>query len=311
MQNEKIAVLIGIDWGTSSFRAYLMDEKGGILDTVSSGDGILSVDEDGFEDQLQKNIGHWLVKYPAIPLLASGMITSKNGWLETPYLTVPTSFDGFAEALSAIKLSNGHDINFVTGASFDDENSTPDIMRGEETQVIGALTDNNLASKKQLFLLPGTHSKWVVTEKEHMNSFKTFMTGEVYALLKEYSILGTLMQTSKSEITSGFLKGVINRQNSESSLLHQLFSARTLALFDQLPSNQIADYLSGLLIGEEIRSASTDFDDETNVQIIGGEELVSRYALALDQLKINYQIVPNDIVSIGHFKIAKKAGLLS
>ena len=312
MQNKKEAKLIGIDWGTSSFRAYLINAEGLILDTVTSHDGILWVKNHAFEETLNKNIGHWLNDYQAIPIIASGMITSKNGWLETPYLSLPSSIDGFADGLTTFNLSSGHSVCFITGASLVGTNEIPDIMRGEETQIIGALSEINNSDQKQIMLLPGTHSKWVVTENDIINKFMTFMTGEIFALLKDHSILGTLIEAPQDEISTGFLKGLKYRIKSDSSLLQQLFSARTLVLFDQLSTSEIADYLSGLLIGEEIKSSKDQFDldENTTVYIIGGEELSQRYGTAFRELEIKYISAPNDVVALGHYQIAKKAGIL-
>lgn len=302
------AKMIGLDWGTTSFRAFLIDQDGHVLDQKTNENGILAVPNNDFEGVLISAIKVWLDQHPALPIVASGMITSRNGWLETPYLSLPANINDFANALTPLTLSNDIVIHFITGASYENENGVPDIMRGEETQIIGEIE----ASDNEIFLLPGTHSKWAITQDEKIISFTSFMTGEVYAALKEHTILGALMQECSSLNDDAFLKGVLMQQKQDISILHQIFTARTLPLFDKLENEDIADYLSGLLIGEEIKSALNQYDvnKKTIIKIIGRGDLSARYARALDAFGLNHKIINDEVTAMGHYKIAKKAGLL-
>lgn len=302
------AKLIGLDWGTTSFRAFLINEDGLILDKKTSKNGILSVVDKDFEGTLLNEINLWLEQNESLPIIASGMITSRNGWLETPYLNLPSNIDGFAGALTHFKISNGLFIHFITGASYEDSKGIPDIMRGEETQIIGSLDNNN----DDIFLLPGTHSKWAKTEDENILSFASFMTGEVYAALKDHTILGALMENEDQSNEYAFSNGVEDRLKENVSIMHQIFTARTLPLFDRMKNSEIADYLSGLLIGEEIKSALNQYDvsNDNIVNIIGRGDLAARYAKALDIFDIKYKIIGDDVTAMGHYKIAMKAGLV-
>lgn len=302
------AKMIGLDWGTTSFRAFLIDQDGHVLDQKTNKNGILAVPNNDFEGVLISAIKVWLDKHPALPIVASGMITSRNGWLETPYLSLPANINDFANALTPLTLSNDLVIHFITGASYKNENDVPDIMRGEETQIIGEIE----ASDNEIFLLPGTHSKWAITQDEKIIGFTSFMTGEVYAALKDHTILGALMKECSSLNDDAFLKGVLMQQKQDISILHQIFTTRTLALFDKLENEDIADYLSGLLIGEEIKSALNQYDanKETIIKIIGRGDLAARYARALDAFGLNHKIINDEVTAMGHYKIAKKAGLL-
>ena len=303
------AKMIGLDWGTTSFRAFLIDQDGHVLDQKTNENGILAVPNNAFEGVLISAIKVWLDQHPALPIVASGMITSRNGWLETPYLSLPANINDFANALTPLTLSNDIVIHFITGASYENKNGVPDIMRGEETQIIGEVE----ASDNEIFLLPGTHSKWAITQDEKIIGFTSFMTGEVYAALKEHTILGALMKECSSLNDDAFLKGVLMQQKQDISILHQIFTARTLALFDKLENEDIADYLSGLLIGEEIKSALNQYDanKETIIKIIGRGDLAARYARALDAFGLNHKIINDEVTVMGHYKIAKKAGLLT
>jgi len=302
------AKMIGLDWGTTSFRAFLIDQDGHVLDQKTNENGILAVPNNDFEGVLISAIKAWLDQHPALPIVASGMITSRNGWLETPYLSIPANINDFANALTPLTLSHDIVIHFITGASYKNENDVPDIMRGEETQIIGEIE----ASDNEIFLLPGTHSKWAITQDEKIISFTSFMTGEVYAALKEHTILGALIKECSSLNDDAFLKGVLMQQKQDISILHQIFTARTLALFDKLENEDIADYLSGLLIGEEIKSALNQYDanKETIIKIIGRGDLAARYASALGAFGLNHKIINDGVTAMGHYKIAKKAGLL-
>ncbi|MBT6032529.1 MAG: 2-dehydro-3-deoxygalactonokinase, partial [Kordiimonadaceae bacterium] len=302
MPNIHEATLIGLDWGTTSLRAHLIGSDGVILKTLSSPDGILSSEGKKFDEVFERIVGPWLKEKPNLPVIASGMITSRNGWLETPYLQLPACVSDFANALTKFKVSDNQNIHFVTGTSYENELGAPDIMRGEETQIIGLMPENK--NKFEVYLLPGTHSKWAVAEDGKIKSFMSYMTGEVFALLTNHSILGTLMSENKSPLSDGFLRGVKTRIQSDASLLHQVFSARTLTLFDQLPNNEISDYLSGILIGEEVKSAkhNLNIDVSQKVQIIGRGDLTMRYSLALNEVQIAHDLANEHAAAMGLYK---------
>ena len=181
--------LIGIDWGTSSLRAFLISGEGEILDRLSSPEGIMHVSGGDFEAVFGRLVGHWL-SGKALPILASGMITSRNGWVETQYEHLPLNADDLAKALVTHKTSGGVELRFVTGVATEDE-SGPDVMRGEETQIIGA---SLLGMSDGLFVMPGTHSKWIRVSHGCIEDYSTYMTGEVFAALKEHTILGKTHQ---------------------------------------------------------------------------------------------------------------------
>ena len=181
--------LIGIDWGTSSLRAFLIGSNGEILDRVSSPEGIMHVDGRDFEAVFDRLIAGW-VDAGALPVLASGMITSRNGWIETPYERVPLDASDLARALVPHRTARGTDLRFITGVTTD-HRAGPDVMRGEETQIIGA---SALGMSDGTFVMPGTHSKWIRVSDGKIEDYATYMTGEIFAALKEHTILGTLME---------------------------------------------------------------------------------------------------------------------
>ena len=292
--------LISLDWGTTSLRSYLIGTSGNILAAREGPYGILQVNNGDFATALRQLAGDWLKEYAYSPILASGMIGARQGWSEVPYADVPAGladlhpvpFDGFEKPFY-----------FVPGLVFHNPAGVPDIMRGEETQVIGVGTDG-------IFLLPGSHSKWVLVQENKIIWFSTFITGELFAVLKDHSILGRMMAGTKSDCDA-FSRGVSCGALSKSSM-QALFSARTLALFGELPESGVADYLSGLLIGAEIAEARDMIDtSNTDIIIVGGQDLSHRYEKALEMSGLRSRAAAKDSVARGHWRIALAAGLVA
>lgn len=296
--------LIGIDWGTSSLRAFLIGAQGEVLDRVFSTQGILNVEDGNFEATFRDLVKGWLEK-DKLPIIASGMITSRNGWLETPYISVPAGSAELAAALVPLEVQSGVTINFITGLTIDHEGA-PDVMRGEETQIIGA---SATGLDDGVFVMPGTHSKWVNIKNGIIEKYSTFMTGEVFGALRKHTILGALM-TEGPFHEAGFRMGVTAGLENGEELLRKLFYVRTLPLFERISSDMVEDYLSGMLIGTEISCMWQSILNE-KVIIVGNSDLSKRYEMALDVTMIRCERAEEDIVAGGHFQIAKAAGLLS
>lgn len=299
-------VLIGMDWGTSSLRAYLISTQGEVLDRVVAGEGIMQVVDGDFERVFERLVEPWLMKN-RVPVIASGMITSRNGWLETAYLPVPSGAEDLAEALVPVPTAQGSDLRFVTGLTTTSHLGAPDVMRGEETQIVGAV---ETGLDERIFVMPGTHSKWVSVRGGCIENFETFMSGEIYAALCHHTILGTLMNDSPFN-EEGFREGVAAGLDAGSKLLHTLFHVRTMPLFGKISEDKVNDYLSGMLIGAEIQGATGQTLMDIPVTIVGRDDLADRYAIALHVSGKQSTRAPDDIVAHGHFAIATSAGLLS
>ena len=297
---------IAMDWGTSSFRAYLVGPDGLVSETRASSEGILSVKEGAFEPVFERQVAGWDTR---LPVLASGMITSRQGWQEVPYVEAPAGLSDLANGLHQFQTSSGRTIVFVPGVSWRAGDSVPDVMRGEETQVFGALEAAN-----GLFVMRGTHCKWLAVESGRIVRFATFMTGEMFGVLKAHTILGRLM-TGEMEDGAGFERGVragLAQRQSGAGLLHDLFSVRTLGLFGDLPGDELAAYLSGLLIGSEIAGATRLFrPGAQGVTVIGGQALAVPYLRALGFAGIGGHLGPADAAVRGLAKIGTQAGLIT
>lgn len=298
------ACLIGIDWGTSSLRAFLIGTRGEVLDQLTTSKGIMHIPDKDFDVVLTRLIDPW-IHDKRLPIIASGMITSRNGWLETPYLSVPTDTDQLAAELQPIHMANRSIIHFITGLTVD-HRGAPDVMRGEEAQIAGAV-EAGLADG--ICVMPGTHSKWITVVDKRIVDFETFMTGEIFEALRSHTILGTLIENGDFS-ENAFRDGVTAGFDAGSKLLHTLFHVRTLPLFEKIDKTKVADYLSGMLIGAEITGALFNQNINGPVTIVGRDDLADRYATALKMLEIRSIRESEDIVVGGHFAIAAAARLI-
>jgi len=303
--------LIAIDWGTTGFRAVLVDGTGKILDRIEAPAGILNVADGDFGGAFDRLVGPWLQRL-AVPAVASGMIGSRQGWRETPYVACPAGAADLAGKLVSVTSPAGHEVWLVPGVMRVDGDGVPDVMRGEETQIVGCLDKHD--PPRLVFVLPGTHSKWAVVEEGRIARFATFMTGELFAVLKEHSILGRLM-AGDAPAPDAFRRGVEFAGTGGGDLLRRLFSARTLPLFDKLPAAGVAPYLSGLLIGHEIVEAGRWIGSPHiatgRPTIVGASGLAQRYAEALAILGIESRVGREDAAVTGIRRILVAAGPLA
>ncbi|RYF65673.1 MAG: 2-dehydro-3-deoxygalactonokinase, partial [Comamonadaceae bacterium] len=274
--------LVAIDWGTSSLRGARIDAAGRVLDERSAPRGILTVPAGGFAAVFSDLFGDWM-RQSDTQCLISGMAGSRQGWVEAPYCACPA--DVQAVASQVIDIEPGR-IAMVPGLS-DLHDGVPDVMRGEEVQIFGAMALTGQHSG--VFVLPGTHNKWVQVEAGRVMGFRTFMTGEFYALLSQQSILARTLDAQAPLDEAAFVQGLQRARQGGAGLLHHAFGVRTQALFHQMPEAALASYLSGLLIGEELRAQALDAAQP--VVLVGGAALTQRYALALDALGIATQVL--------------------
>jgi len=265
--------MIGIDWGTTSFRAFRIARDGSIRDRRASPRGIMNVPDNRFAETLREEIGPWLAAGEDRVLL-SGMIGSRQGWMEVPYIPCPAGAAELGNGLLDVPFDWGK-VKLVPGLSTTDETGVPEVMRGEETQVIGVLA---AIGGSGLACLPGTHSKWARVEDGRIIGFATHMTGETFAALRGHTILGRMMREGQAD-GPPFDAGV-QRSGEPGGLLHHVFGVRALTLAGSLPETESAAYLSGLLVGHEVRAALAGAAGVV-VHVIGAPELTSLYARAI------------------------------
>ena len=270
--------LVMVDWGTSSLRAAFAPGDQ-VEQTRHSDQGILKVPAGAFARTLHELCGDWL-QAPDVLCLISGMAGSAQGWALAPYCPCPAGQVELAQHLHWIEPGR---IALVPGLSCERVHA-PDVMRGEEVQILGVLQLHGLDNAQ--LVLPGTHSKWVTVRAGRIETFNTYMTGEVYSLMRQHSILGrTLPAMSSDEALDidHFDQGVrLSCQGG--SLLHHLFGVRTLALMERASPVALASYLSGLVIGDELRDQQLARGQ--TVWVVGSAALQTRYERALSVLGV-------------------------
>jgi 2-dehydro-3-deoxygalactonokinase len=291
---------ISVDWGTSSLRAYrVVDNE--IRDRLSTADGILSVAPGQYASALAERLGAWPIDGP---IILSGMIGSRQGWKEAPYVLCPADPQSIASARLAWQEPGFGDLVLLPGLLTHDGRGVPDVMRGEEAQIIGAM--HALGAMDGVFVLPGTHSKSVRVRAGRIETFVTFMTGEIFAALKAHTILGRLM-TDGPTGGLGFERGITHGAEAgpAGALLHRAFATRTLGLFDLLPATELSDYLSGLLIGAELAASLSKKGPEAIV--VGANDLSRRYIEGARLLGFSLIPAPEDCAVLGQRVIMSHA----
>ena len=290
--------MIGIDWGTTVLRAYRLAEDGAVLARRETPRGILGIEPGGFPDALRATVGDWIAE-GAAPVLVCGMAGSRQGWLEAPYLPCPASLDSLAAAVVDVPFE-GARVRIVPGLTCRDRHGVPEVMRGEETQMLGAA----LGTEAATICLPGSHSKWANLAGGAVTGFTTHLSGEAYAALSRHTILARMLDADAPHHAVGFARGVA-RARQGGGLLHHLFGLRAASLFDEIGEAEAASYLSGLLIGHEVAAALED-GVAPPVILIGAERLTSRYGAALDAFGIPHRVAEADAAARGLHRIAAR-----
>jgi 2-dehydro-3-deoxygalactonokinase len=312
--------LIALDWGTSNLRASLLGAEGQVLDMRAAASGVMAVpggDPGRFAPALMALAGDWIEAHRC-PLVASGMIGSRQGWREAPYVECPAGLAAVAARLVQVALPGGAALHIVPGLSCIGADGQDDVMRGEETQLFGA-ADLDLHAGRAVagscFVLPGTHAKWAwLGDGGSVRGFQTFMTGELYAVLRQHSILGRLMPPGGEAVPSrdaaAFAEGVQLGLAEHVSATHALFAVRTAGLMGRVAPEALPEFLSGLLIGIEIGSA-THAAAPAAVLLLGEAALCARYEAALEVAGIAHRRAAGDATTRGQWLVARAAGLVA
>ena len=262
---------VAVDWGTTNRRAYLIGGDGRLADEMEDEKGILSVERGGFPAavaEIRERLGDR-------PLLLAGMVGSNRGWIEAPYVPCPA---GSAELAAHIVWAEEGRTAVVPGLSFLNDRRA-DVMRGEEVQIFGALAGGSVAADG-LLCHPGTHNKWVTLEGGRVTRFRTVMTGELFSLLKEHSILSDLLQAAEVHQGAAFEAGVLHGLSDE-DVTAELFSVRARVLLEKGRREDAASYASGLLIGADVRTGLRHAA-EGEIAVMGRPELTALYSAALN-----------------------------
>ncbi|MGS1110270.1 2-dehydro-3-deoxygalactonokinase [Achromobacter anxifer] len=320
------AALIALDWGTSSLRAYRLDATGRTLDTRHLPWGIMRLPQplqdgaattalSGFELAFEQACGDWLRAEPSLPVIACGMVGSAQGWQEAAYLDVPVDLQRIGTLLTEVRRDGGPSLHIVPGLI--QRHGLPNVIRGEETQVVGVMADPATRSADSVLIgLPGTHSKWVSARRGRVTHFDTFMTGEVYAALRGHTILGRTMADAASADMAAFERGlkVAGAPAGRAGVLSTIFSTRALGLTGELAPESQADYLSGLLIGHEIAALADMLQQQgelPRIVLCGDPALCQRYIQAMQHYGLGTPEQAQNATERGLWHLAVCAGLVA
>lgn len=298
-----MGMMIFGDWGTSRLRLFLHDGRAVVDRTDAPGIGMLQVPP---LEALLSAIGPWVDRHGAMNVTLCGMVGSRNGLVEVPY--VPCPVDIGAWAARKFELSaEGLVIQIASGLSCTSPVGTPDVMRGEETQIFGALClDAGRMQGRHLFVLPGTHSKWAAVEGGQVTAFHTFPTGEMFTLLRDHSTL-TRAGDNDEDGDAGFSAG-LERAWGGPGLLSLLFEARSAQLLEGRSRGWALGLLSGLLIGREITDALEIFGSVGDVAIIGDPTLTRLYRQAFSACGMTATDLDGNTCALTGLKALGKGG---
>jgi 2-dehydro-3-deoxygalactonokinase len=270
------SAFIAGDWGTTQLRLFLCDDHSVLASRSGKGIGALSRSP---AEEFAATAGDWFGTQRIERVVLCGMVGSRNGWHETTYVPCPASFEMLRAAYGSVD-HEGIAISIVPGLSCVAPTGAPDVMRGEETQIFGAMRlQPRLAQGRHVLALPGTHTKWVVVADGRVMQFQTALTGELFALLKAHStLLKAGANATQTADPASFADGL--EQARQGSLLHRLFQVRSRQLIDGRSADQASSLLSGLLLGSDVDHARQLLSPDS-VTLIGEPGLASLYAQAL------------------------------
>lgn len=276
---------IVVDWGTTSLRAVLADEHRQQVAALETADGITTVPKGQHEAVLMAALAPWFAAHGNLPLAALGMITSRNGWVEVPYVSCPAGPEQLSRGTIRRKLPNGSDLVFLPGLQDPLRGPFPDVMRGEETQIVGYGLEKDIT-----VIIPGTHSKWASVKAGKISGFQTFVTGEIFNLLINHSFIARGSTQPPVDDGSAYLWG-LNEAKHSVAMSSLLFSARTGTLAGKLSADQLRSFVRGLVIGQEFRQAQDAgwFVENGQATIVGNDGLNDLYtqAAAIFDLKVS------------------------
>jgi 2-dehydro-3-deoxygalactonokinase len=306
------AAFAAADWGTTRLRVWLLDSAGTVLDERRSDEGMLAAQPDRFGAILERQLSEmgadaWL------PVIICGMAGARQGWIEAPYVTVPASLDAIFGA--AVRIAGvSRDVRIVPGLAQRDPEA-PDVMRGEETQLAGAVS--KLGGGRHIACMPGTHCKWVALEGGTVTGFQTFMTGELFSVLSAQSILRHSVgdDAKVAADNPAFAKACKDALGDKSPVETKLFRIRAATLLQGASAADAAGTLSGLLIGAEIAAAQKLFamTEGGKVVLVASGAMHDLYAAAL--AIAGQQVITVDadeavragLISAARFTILKEA----
>lgn len=280
--------LIAVDWGTSSFRLWVLDAGQAVISESRGADGMLFAAREGFPAVLLRHLK--AAKAPADkPIIVCGMAGARGGWAEAGYVETPAALSAIAEqAIPAPGVRR--DIRILPGLC-QKKPGQPDVMRGEETQLLGAA---GALAGRQLVCMPGTHSKWVTVADGQVEGFSTYMTGDLFDAISKHTILAAPDKTiAEGPDSAAFRQAAVSAFETPGRVTSQLFAARSGQLLNGLAPAAALAHISGTLIGAEIGGA-TGSDRSHSVRLVASGRLRGLYESAFGSIGISYEAIDAD-----------------
>lgn len=282
---------VAVDWGTSSFRLWLIGDDGSVLGESRGSEGMTVAAKTGFAEVLAAHLEK--VAAPTdIPVIACGMVGAKQGWVEAGYTDVPASLSAILTGAVSVP-GQSRDIRILPGLAQRDK-ASPDVIRGEETQLLGALGPDN--SGAQAVCMPGTHSKWVHVQEGEVIGFSTFMTGELFDAITKHTILSHAVAGADQSPSdnSAFKASVSAAFRQPAMATNLLFTARSGQLLHGLSAAAAQARISGTLIGLEIAGALSDAANDTPIVLVASGRLQALYETAFKALSLKFTTIDAD-----------------
>ena len=278
LQDPAATAVVAADWGTSSLRVWALSSAGSVLGERRSDEGMARLQPEGFEPVLRRHLAVFGLEGEALPVVLCGMVGARQGWREAGYVDVPARLGALCARALAVPAA-ALDVRILPGLA-NRQDGRDDVMRGEETQLLGLLQAE--PSLSGLVCLPGTHSKWVRMQDGEVLGFSTAMTGELFAVLSQHSVLRHSLDGAGpggDPDSPAFLQGVARGLAEPERLTAMLFGVRAATMLHGTAGTAAADMLSGLLIGAEIAGAGAD--PGTPLTLVAGGSLAALYGRAL------------------------------
>lgn len=295
---------VAVDWGTSSFRLWLIGEDDSVLGERRSGEGMTSAAQAGFAKVLQSHLTA-LSAPDNLPVIVCGMAGARQGWVEAGYIDTPTSLAAILAGAVSVP-GQARDVRILPGLA-QRAKDVPDVMRGEETQLLGAIPAD--AKGEQIVCMPGTHSKWVRVVNGQVTGFSTFMTGELFDVITKHSILSHAVTAAAELPADGATFETAIKAAFEKPALatNLLFTARAGQLLHGLTAAGAQALISGTLIGAEIAGALSSSGQGAAITLVASGRLQALYEEAFRTLSLTYTTVDADAAVRRGLSAAAKA----
>lgn len=286
-----MAKYVAVDWGTTSFRLWLIGDEGAILGESRSREGMTTAREVGFSAVLDKHLSQ--VGAPGdAPVIMCGMVGAKQGWVEAGYIDVPAKLSDISGKAVSVPASS-RDVRILPGLAQRDVNAA-DVMRGEETQLLGCA--ESMKNSDCLIAMPGTHSKWVRVVRHEVLGFSTFMTGELFDIISKQSILQHAVKDSGGfdGAHPAFIAALRAGYKEPELATNRLFSIRARGLLFSLTPTDAEATLSGMMIGLELAGALKQAPKDTPVILVASGKLRGLYEAAFHLLGLKSTTIDAD-----------------